>query len=76
MGLHDRYYGHGAKSDKGKRPWGDNGWSEEDKAIVCDALFNKPIPEVFRAESYEIVASKPRVRPTRNYRDMAGEGDE
>jgi hypothetical protein len=39
--------------------------------------WNEKYPEEpMRAESYEHVASAPRVRPARDYRDEAGKGDE
>ena len=50
----------------------DNGWSDEGKAIVCRTLWGEPM----QVHGYEHVASAPRVRPCRNYRDEIGGEDE
>jgi hypothetical protein len=59
----------------------DNGWTQEDKDIVCNALWSGKYDHIIdaepmRVESYETVAREPRVgRPTRNYRAEIGADD-
>ena len=82
MGLHTTYYGKDAKpATRQERHWQIIGEAAEKCAAEVGAIVDdyhrqwaEKYPEdSMRAESYEIVASKPRVRPARNHRDEASD---
>jgi hypothetical protein len=83
MGLHDNYYGtNAAPATRKERDWQIIGEAVEKCTEEVSAIVDKyhrqwaeRYPEM-RADSYEIIASKPRVRPARNYRDHIEEDDD
>jgi hypothetical protein len=84
MGLHDNYYGtNAAPATRKERDWQIIGEAMEKCAAEVGAIVDeyhrqwieKYPEEPMQADGYEVVASAPRVRPARNFRDQAGVDD-
>ena len=85
MGLHDNYYGtNAAPATRQERDWHIIGEAADKCTAEVGAIVDeyhrqweeKYPEESMRADGYEVVASKPRVRPARNFRDQAWVDDE
>lgn len=81
MGLHNTYYGKDAEPANNNQhgPWVSPAHAEMNGGLAnMRKILGMPEPEEqMIVESYETVASTPRVRPMRsNYNSEAGKGDE
>jgi hypothetical protein len=79
MGLHDHYYGKDAEpaNNNQEGPWcgPEHARMSAGLADLRKVLGMKEPEEEMRADSYEVMTSKPRIRPARNYRDEVGGDD-
>jgi hypothetical protein len=79
MGLHTTYYGKDAEPTRQERDWQIIGEAADKCAAevgaIVDDFHRQWAEKEMRADSYEVVANKPRIRPARNYRDSIGGDD-